>query len=384
MNNVLPDLIKVDSVKEIIDSSILNAFRSDLTVQRSYKNGLGYPVTLVDRDNVEYLIHPPNAAGSITHEFRVVETISFSSSSVNINTTSLLNAINNSPKANAINKSLEQTLARKASFSQMNDKTTIIVEYILSANTFAQRRHAVYLEDLDITLCRQGADYHVVHPYSAIGQSLIVQHAHNENGFNYVVLINDPDGVFGTRYINIANRVFRVRTTKDRSMRPGVYVYAKGGQIDLEDYSERELVEEFTFADADAKVPLFKTPSLAKDFGDAHLSRLEEVKIKEAELKKMKAELELEKAMLDGTLKTQEAEFKKEQLEQQMRMKQLEDELFREKLWRDKAQQDYKYQQDMNTMNRKDTHEFLKMLPGIVTSVLGIVTLILQIKAKTG
>ena len=151
-------------------------------------------------------------------------------------------------------------------------------------------------------------------------------------------------------------------------MKPGVYIYTKGGNIDLSDYSERELVEEFSFAEADEKVPLFKTPALAKDFGDAHLTRVEELKAKEAE-------------------------FKKEQLEQQIRMKQLEDELFREKLQRDRLREeqkyhqdrqrdDYKYHQDMNTMKRKDASEFLKWLPGVVTSVIGIITLILQIKAK--
>ena len=74
-------------------------------------------------------------------------------------------------------------------------------------------------------------------------------------------------------------------------------------------------------------------------------------------------------------------------------MKQLEDELFREKLQRDRLREeqkyhqdrqrdDYKYHQDMNTMKRKDASEFLKWLPGVVTSVIGIITLILQIKAK--
>ncbi len=400
MNKILPDLIKSDLIREVIDPALLNSFRGDLTMQRSYKNGLGYPVVLVDRDNIEYLIHPLNAAGSITHEFKIVETISFSSLSVNINAQSLSNALESSPKAVAINKSLEHNLALKTSYSQFQDRTVITIEYILSANTFASKRHAVYLDELDISVCKQGIDYQVVHPYSPIGQSLIVKNSHNENGFNYVVLINDPDDIFGTRYVNIANRVFRVRVAKDRSMKPGVYIYTKGGNIDLSDYSERELVEEFSFAEADEKVPLFKTPALAKDFGDAHLTRVEElkakeaeVKIKEAEFKKLKADVELEKAILDGKLKTQEAEFKKEQLEQQIRMKQLEDELFREKLQRDRLREeqkyhqdrqrdDYKYHQDMNTMKRKDASEFLKWLPGVVTSVIGIITLILQIKAK--
>lgn len=396
MNNVLPDLIDTDSVKGLDDNSQLNVFRSDFSIQRCYKNGLGYPVILVDRDNIEYLIYPPNGAGSITHELVIIETISFSSNSVNINTNSVLNAIEYSRKAKVMYNSLEKITNRRTHQVQYHDKTIITIEYSLTADTFARKRHAVYLGELDVTVCKQGYDYQVVHPYSPIGQSLIIQNGHNENGFNYVVLINDPEGVFGPRYINIANRIFRVKTTKDRSTKPGVYIYTKGGQVDLNDYSEKDLVEEYTFAEADEKVPLFKTATLAKDFGDAQLSRQEEirsqetevkrkeaeVRIKEAELKKMKAELELEKAMLDGKLKTQEAQFKKEQLEQQMRMKNLEDELDRAKMARERMQQEFKHQADMNNINRKDTHELLKIIPAIATAILGVVTLILQIKAK--
>lgn len=396
MNNVLPDLIDTDSVKGLDDNSQLNAFRPDFSIQRCYRNGLGYPVILVDRDNIEYLIYPPNGAGSITHELVIIETISFSSNSVNINTNSVLNVIEYSRKAKVMYDSLEKITTRRMRQVQYHDKTIIIIEYSLTADTFTRKRHAVYLGELDVTVCKQGYDYQVVHPYSPIGQSLIIQNGHNENGFNYVVLINDPEGVFGPRYINIANRIFRVKTTKDRSTKPGVYIYTKGGQVDLNDYSEKDLVEEYTFAEADEKVPLFKTATLAKDFGDAQLSRQEEirsqetevkrkeaeVRIKEAELKKMKAELELEKAMLDGKLKTQEAQFKKEQLEQQMRMKNLEDELDRAKMARERMQQEFKHQADMNNINRKDTHELLKIIPAIATAILGVVTLILQIKAK--
>lgn len=396
MNNVLPDLIDTDSVKGLDDNSQLNVFRSDFSIQRYYKNGLGYPVILVDRDNIEYLIYPPNGAGSITHELVIIETISFSSNSVNINTNSVLNAIEYSRKAKVMHNSLEKINTRRTHQVQYHDKTTITIEYSLTADTFTRKRYAVYLGELDVTICKQGYDYQVVHPYSPIGQSLIIQNSHNENGFNYVVLINDPEGVFGPRYINIANRIFRVKTTKDRSTKPGVYIYTKGGQVDLNDYSEKDLVEEYTFAEADEKVPLFKTATLAKDFGDAQLSRQEEIKsqetevkrkeaevrIKEAELKKMKAEVELEKAMLDGKLKTQEAQFKKEQLEQQMRMKNLEDELDRAKMARERMQQEFKHQADMNNINRKDTHELLKIIPAIATAILGVVTLILQIKAK--
>lgn len=382
LNHVLPTTTEFDHVKEILDSNKLRDFKSDFTVQRSYRNGLGFPITIVDRDNIEYTISPNVAAGNITHSFTIVETISFSPNVVNINVESVLNAINSSPKAQAIKISLDNLMSLKATSHHISNNTTIIVEYTLSGNAFARRRHAVYLESLDLTICKKGYDYNVVHPYSAIGQSLIVKSSQNLDGFNYIVVINDPDEIYGQRYINIANRVFRVRITKDRSSRPGVYIYSKGTQINLKTLEENELAEFFEFGEADDKVPLFKTPSLAKDFGDAHLSRADEIKIKEAELKLAKADVDLEKTMLEGKLKTQEAEFKKEQLEQQMKMKQLEDELFREKLLRDRIQQDYKHKQDMASMDRKDVSDILKWVPSLITGILGIAGLVLQYKLK--
>lgn len=380
MNHILPETVSVDFIKSVTAEEIAKQNkRNDLTITRSYRNGLGYSVDIIDRNNVVFTIPKSNTGFEVTNELTIVETIVLAEG-VNINVDSLLTEAENSAIINAYKTSIQRRKDLQVKFTTTSNQ--IMIEYAINANQLARYRHRIYFPELDMTICRSGTDYTVVHPYSLIGQSLIVQSQLNSQGFNYTVIINDPDYQHGKRYINISNRVFEVEITRDHSMKPGVYIFTKGSCLSAEDYGKVNSQYFFDFKEADEKVPLWKTASLAKDFGDAHLSRTEELKIRESEIKQAKAELELQKTMLESDLKTIEADYKREQYERDSKMKRLEDELHREKLERERLQARLKHEQDMMSLNRKDASDFMKWLPGIVNAIVGIVNIALAVKGS--
>lgn len=367
MTVILPENGSVDSVRHIPQQEIPNLnHKRDLTITRTYRNDLGYAVNMIDRNNVVYQIQPQ--AGHVKHEFVIVETIVFTSN-VKINTNLLLDVGRTSAVAENINKSLKEGHSVRV----FTDTNQVIIEYVITANQLARQNHRVYFEEVDITIAHPSVDYTVVHPYSPIGQSLIVQHRLNEMGFNYIVVINDPHRVHGTRYINISNRVFKVETTRDSSMKPGVYLYAKGEAVNTEDYGKSIADYFFEFSEADEKVPLFKTASDAKDFGDAHLSRTEEIKKLEAKVKKEEAELKLEKLTLESTINKMKADHEIEKIK-------LIDELENEKRTRERETATLKHQIEMNSLNRKDLSEFTKWLPGLLVAITALANLYVTMK----
>ena len=367
MTVILPENGSVDSVRYIPQQEVpsLNQKR-DLTITRSYRNDLGFTVNMIDRNNVVYQIQPQ--AGHVKHEFVIVETIVFTSN-VKINTNLLLDVGRTSAVADNINKSLKEGHSVRV----FTDTNQVIIEYVITANQLARQNHRVYFEEVDITIAHPSVDYTVVHPYSPIGQSLIVQHRLNEMGFNYIVVINDPHRIHGPRYINISNRVFKVETTRDSSMKPGVYLYAKGEAVNTEDYGKCVADYFFEFNEADEKVPLFKTASDAKDFGDAHLSRTEEIKTLEAKVKREEAELKLRKLTLESELNKLKAEHEIEKIK-------LTDDLEKEKRERERETANLKHQIEMNSLQRKDLSEFTKWLPGVVVAVTALLNLYVAMK----
>lgn len=376
MSVILPENSTVDIIKNISgdDYSFLNQKR-DLTISRTYRNDLGYTVSIVDRNNVCYDINSSLSSGVVNNEFVVVDTITFNNN-VKINTNLLLNE----SSVNKVKEAFESSLKDKSNARILSTHNQLIIEYVVSANTLARHSHRLYLEELDITVCMQGVDYKVVHPYSLIGQSLIVQHRLNEMGFNYIVVINDPNGVFGARYINISNRVFKVEITRDSSLKPGVYLYVKGEAVNTEDYGKRTADYFFDFKEADAKVPLWKTASEAKDFGDAQLSRQEEIKTTEARLKALEAELKLKKLTLESELATMKANYDADKLKLETENLKLKNSLEKEKQERESAYNKIKYEQDMAAARRKDISEITKWIPGLLAAVTAVLNFYIMVK----
>ena len=356
------------------------------TVTRRYRNMLGYPVSVIDRNNMVVVI-PSNNIGSKSNEFVVEMKIGFSKD-VNLNLENLYNGEKEPQEITAIKLALKNGEVRTHF-----DGTEFTIEYIVTGVGFASKGFVAYYEDLDISLAKSGFDHRVVHPYSALGKSLVIQAYQNEGGWNYIVVINDPYNQHGDRFINISNRIYRIRKTVDYTLKPGVYIYVKDECSAVGDYLNSQEMHFYEFSEADEKVPLWSTPAMAKDFGDAFLTRTEEIKSKEMEIKQRTAELSLEKTSMDAEIKAMEHAAKQRTLELEMEIAKLQDQLQREKVERDRIAMEEKYnyerrsqrdkfEYEQRSNQRKDSSEFIKWLPGFLVAVTGVANVIITLMSK--
>lgn len=369
---IIPKADKVEVIEPIFDKPKTGVNEYAYEITKSYKNYLPYPVVILDRNNLAVEIPAQRLQGDGIRNLYVDIDIRFSND-VQIDVHSLLdNLTEDSPAELRIfkeilnNNRLEVKYGRKRiTYSYRVD------EYLLKRNEFN-----VFLEQLDIVVCKSGMSHNVVHPFSLDGRASGMNS--DSSMFTYNVIINDPDRVFGDRYININGRVYRVEVGRDTLSRPGVYIYA-GGEVDYYDFDK-----------ADELVPLFPTRSLAEQLGkhnEAIKVELEEKSIKakadliekERELNELRNRLQAEElkrkeeyAQLE-TRRKAEYENQMYQLKQQETfIKQQEYELKRQSSLEAQRLQSLKYELEMRSYERKDTSETIKWLPAIAGGILAL------------
>lgn len=349
------------------------------SITRTYRNGLGYPVDIVDRNNVTVTLPSDSHATYHRNELIVELTIRFTSD-VNFNLNDPSNAERIPPAVAALKDAL---VAGKPQLTYRGRE--IVIEYSISDSKLKSTGYNSYFDDLDIAISRPGYNpKQTVHPYSNVGQNLIMEKLQNEKAFNYVVVINDIHNQFGERYVNINNRVFKVRRTVDYTLKPGVHLFVRDECSISNDFSNRSGAYFFSFEEADKAIPLWPTPALASSFGDALSQKQEELKTVEGEIKLETAKLNLSKTKLEQEAKAREFEYKERLMKLEAENVRLQDELNREKHERDRESQKMKYEYEKRSTERKDASEFMKWLPGLITAITGIVSIIVATqKAKS-
>lgn len=375
-NVELPRVTRVTSVVGLDEASARGRSTTTYTVSRSFRNALGYPVSIIDRNNIIATI-PPSNFSTGTSELIVEHRLNFSDN-VNLNWDTVFNEASSNPTIESIR---ELTKSRDVRMTTMGQE--IIVEYSISHATLASKSFTAYFEELDIVVTKSTYAHNVVHPYSTVGQNLVTASSDNVDGFYYRVIINDPFNEFGERYINVNGSVFKVRRTVDNTIRQGVYVYSRDACKNDNLYEPGLGTEYYSFDEADKSVPLYGTSQLAASLGDAYYKQEENIKLKENEAKRKLAELNIKKIELDSKLKDMEHKYKQENMELERENMRLKDELEREKAYRERATQREKFEYESRSRAekdsyesrshaRKDTTEFMKWLPNIITAIVSI------------
>lgn len=365
-------------------------------ISHLYRNTLSYPVVLTDRNNLSKVLPiQPVIREHDSKSLRVDIVIEFSDD-VLFDCTHVLDLPENQMTKEL--RTLKHALLNNTVSLRYGGKS-ITISYIVTDNILKRNGYMFYSDELDVVISRQTEfDPNTVHPYSNIGQKLII--ASPSDMFEYKIMINDPKGLFGDRYININNTVYKVPLTTDPQQPAGVYVYTNTGEDSEPIYH--------SFDEAQETLGLYTTRALAQDYGnpqDAYKRKLEEEALKnkanylekEKELQQqahalkqeelaLKSQYEkedlirkTEQAELNQRLREHEYTIKKLTTEKTEQLAKLKAELEEQQAIRDREMAELKYKMDMRSYNRKDTSETIKWLPTIVGGILSLGALLIAL-----
>lgn len=382
----LPPISTADIVKGVTEHLPRGRTNTSCNVSMSYFNYLGYAVSVLDMNNISTTIpstQSPSGESMFLIEYRIAFT-----GDVNLNWDTVLNETTTNPTINAL-----QAIIKNGHVKLSNIGNEYIIEYLIKHSTLSKNNFAIYYSDLNIVLAKADKAYNLVHPLSSVGQNLVVSKSDNVTGFQYRVIINDPYSQFGERYVNINGAVFKVRRTVDRAIKPGVYVHSNDECMEHGQYTSGHSNAFYGFDKADEAIPLYGTAHLAATLGDVNYKQTQEIKAKEIEVKERLAELNIKKLEMEGKIKDMEFAHKKEQLKLESENVRLKDELEREKQLREEQSNKAKYEYEnkaredkayyeRRSHERKDTSEFLKWIPAVLTGVLTIATMLMKLSAQ--
>lgn len=368
-------------------------------ITKSFRNYLSYPVVVIDRNNLMVKL-PTQRRTDTSSNALVIDVRMIFSDDVQVDVTHMLDRLKeNSPTE--LHRIKEALNNNRVSISYGRRK--IVLTYRIEEQVLRRNDWQAHISELDAVICRLGHEEGVVHPYSDPGQVAIMTHQGNVELFSYRVLINDPVGEFGSRYVNINNLVYHVPVTIDPTIKPGVYVYA-------DSVSDEDTVF-YSFDQAEELVPMFQTAKLAEQLGNPaehNKRRVEEMQnkhkremlIKEHELVLLKAKISEEELKrttehdnkmhdlkkLESEYKRLEAEYKHLTTVEAQRLNdqkaQQEAEATRQKAYNEEQASQraielarLKHEFEMRGYSRRDSTEWLKWLPAFISGIGALFTL---------
>lgn len=364
---------KVNSVPKVNKDAV---FDIPFSVEYAYQNGLSFDVNIIFRNGMAFTIPKTNIKWRPCNDFTIFVKYKFRNS-VKIDVHHLLDVVDDKSVYKQI-----RTAFQNANNNVVVNGNEAIVAYHVSVESFRESNGSLYIEDLDITLTydESGNIARTVHPYSREGVHMRNQQE-KAAGYNYRIVINDPDNIHGHRFINIRGLVFKVKAAVDYGKESGVYfTYTDEEDKDVEQY--------FSFEEADEALMMYKTASDAKVFGNILESRKREIEEKQHEQRLQILSLESENARLKvesertiASIKEERArqdaaynkllsEHKERELVFQAELRKLEAKYAEEKAHRDDYLNKLKLKYETASLDRKDTSEFIKWLPVIITGGL--------------
>lgn len=363
---VLPTTQTIRKVTAVKPSKQQGVVNYDYEVSKGFRNYLSYPVVLTDRNNMSVKIPSKRQRYNEDNEceLHIDVTIRYGADVVLDYTHILDNLDDNSPPELKIIKEALNNNRVTVSYGQRYIQFSYRVDdFLLKRNNYS-----VYLEQVDTVISRGDISFDVVHPYSAIGQALILNR--EPDMFHYRLLINDPFNQFGDRYVNINGDVYPVRKTVDHSVAPGVYRYT-------------DTTKRYEFKDADKALNLFTTEVLASQLGvpEEHVR----AQIEQQTMKYKNQQLELERQLneLKHDHAKSEAKRKKKLDKQTSALKRRESEVKQmeleyKRLSSIEAQrlQQLKHELETKSANRKDTSELVKWLPAFIGGCAALFALV--------
>ncbi len=352
----------------------LTGFQSEL----SYQNGFPYAIVVIFRSSIAVKIPPLTDTTRREKGFVIHQRLRFPRS-VNFDVHRVLDEVDSK---SPIELQVIQKAYNDSKGGQVARGHECVLTYGLTRSKFEKAGGSVYLEELDIVICRDTDEAQTVHPASVEGHAMALREEQRHMGFVFNVRIHDTSQQYGDRFINLAGMVYRVLATADKTVPDGVYIQAPSP-------SDQFVTEQrhYTFEKADQELPLFRTANDALILGDVAEARKRENEefqfglkrqYQETEMKHKQELLDLDKQL--AALKQEKAELEMEHVRETYKLKEenleierilrgVEAEAAREKQARDKELLGLKDTYERRSMARKDWSEFAKWLPTIVAAL---------------
>lgn len=392
-NFITSRVIKCANVSAVEPSARRTAFDGEISFGKtiSYRNGLPWPVTIVEQSGIGITIPRLESGFKSTNDLEVDIRYNFNHL-VNFDIYHLLSDTNNaalSPELRAMQVHLKEGRLRPYAHNEF------IITYSITKDQLNPHSSAVYVKELNHTfyIKKENEIRQVVHPHSDLGEKLHLE-LQNIGAFQYGIEIVDPENRLGERYINIANRVFRVIPNKISHKQPGVYVNLTiGSEIVLEN-SPANISDFYTFQDAIKYLNLYSSAQEAHELGNLeemlkrrkldHESNLLDKKIEHSEkeygLKEMDQGLLLQQKALQS-LEANNKQVLQEMknvaaiMESSQQEKSYEQQLV--KLEREAYLSNMQFRQTIQKADRNDMSEMIKWIPLIALAVGAVVKTLL-------
>lgn len=365
------------------ESNEIHTAYKPVKINLSYHNCTGGDITIIDRENMKFTIKPlPSGARRIGEGIVVVKNYVF-------NDAVIIDEVNLSSELTPDREMLRKAFSNRR--RTVCNETELDIVYSISPEAFREFDECVYIRELDIVITRNSNEL-ISHPYSEQGSLLngepeSIGEASTALGFRWVTHGYQAE----TLYFNLYGIVVSITSVHDMQMDEGFYVYNKGNRergeaTRLVRMSLEEAIEKYRLTRSLLEAE--KTPSLeeriASDLdivkGEQKLSVLErEHQLKLAQISNTEKTLmtkleELERKAAadrvaydlenDKRIRDHEQYVNKIRLEADKALRDME--MFKEKLRLDSESNSRKEYYEQRSLDRKDSSEIIKWLPGII------------------
>lgn len=274
-----------------------------------YINGLPVPVTVTDRDGVAVVIPPRDVYNvQCTNSFDVTVEYAFNNiSKIDADATLDEDYISDKPHVHAFADGARWV--KKVGSNKPRQLSSVGIIHSFSTKDFRTNNGDIYVPQLDVVLSLRNEINHIpTHPYSEHGN--IMRNKESEVQFSYGIIANDPDRVFGERFINLYGEIFRIPIIRDTTSPSGLVIK---GNVPVADETTGSLVRRrfLTFDEAEKLKIFYYSQQEAEEYGDINAKQKRELEQDKLNLEREKLKLEEQKVELQGQVQQRDAEIKK-------------------------------------------------------------------------
>lgn len=355
-------------VQNVSVSDNTKAAWSPLEKTVSYYNHLTDDVTVVGRDGIPFRI-PSSGRRDNTVQVRVTYSID---SSIQVDPNSVFYHHGSNT---AEGKALKSAIAAMEE-NPTHGKKTFSLNYTVTRDDIVRNGGILYLAELDLVINATKEEWKALHPYSdAATRYQLIEAETNVNNterFGYSLYIVSNDGRFKDKYVNIGGCVYRVPSTKNQSLRDGVYLCSTG-PVENDATTPMPIALHYEFEAARDKLKLYDSAEEAEKLGDQLAEREKEIKELQVKFRELEHELKIERMEFEQEIEEKKREYERISMERQREHSGLE----HERAMRGMRDKEY---YETRSLARKDSSEVVKFIPSIITGTLALAVLIFKYK----
>lgn len=267
----------------------------------------------------------------------------------------------------------------------------LIYEYTYRYEDLEKVSSGVYLAELDILVSMvEDVSRIPEHPYARSSDRLNListdTNVNDNTRFGYSVYIVSNGGTIPDHFINMNGVVYRVPSNRNHSLQDGVYVCSSAPALGQTHKDALPTVKRYSIEEALTELRLYLTYDEAVSGGDYFAEKEKELKQKLQDAKVREAEIRGEEIDLRKEYDDRKRELEMEMLQYKQKletesMAASREHSASEHMYRMQSMRDKDYYESRQ-YQRKDSSEFLKSVPVLITSILAIGTLAYNLGSK--